>query len=262
MQGVGGGIAPGTTMDAAANTPAREGAPYVTAFAIDLHNHMPIPDGDYRGPMHTTAEEIVAAAAGAGIDILGVTDHYALDFFHRVHAAAAESPARLLVLPGAELRLGWGDDEAHLIATFPHEECDGRFAELLRRVGYDDTARTGPLSHVVVEHDPLEAARTIAELGGICHVAHVDRVFGDYRLLGCPLLERMVEDSPVMALEFVDIEHTWELGDLAGRVACIQSSDSHDTAEIGRRRTIIEADDLSFEGLYAALAARCANVVR
>ncbi len=226
----------------------------VTTYAIDLHNHMPQPGGDYKGPMTTTGADVVAAALAAGIDVLGVTDHYALDFFHHVRAAAQGTP--LLVLPGAELRLRWAGEEAHLIATFAPEGADAAFETLLEVLGFCDEHRAMAPQHVVIEHDPVAAARVADALGAIVHVAHVDRCFGDNRLLGGQLLPRMIREAQVAAVEFLDLANACELGELQHRVTCIRSSDSHHTADIGRRRSILELDELTFEGLRGALAPR------
>jgi hypothetical protein len=90
----------------------------------------------------------------------------------------------------------------------------------------------------------------------MCLVGHVDRFFGDYRLLGSPLLQRLVEQDTGVALEFVDRSKAELLGTAARKVAIVQSSDSHRLEEIGRRRTVIEAEELSFEGIRAALLPR------
>lgn len=226
----------------------------MTSYAIDLHNHMPMPGGDYRGRMDTTGQDVADAALAAGLDVLGVSDHYALGFFHRVHAAAAGTG--LLVLPGAELRLSWRGEEAHLIATFEPQRAEAQFASLLDGLGFCDEHRAMRPQHVVIENDPVEVTRFVHALGGMVHVAHVDRCFGPMCLLGGGLLPRIVEESPVTALEFLDLAKAVELGELAGHVALIQSSDSHHVEEIGRRRSVIEADELTFEGVRDALVAQ------
>jgi len=224
----------------------------MTSYAIDLHNHMPMPGGDYKGSMETTGRDVVAAALAAGLDVLGVSDHFALGFFHDV-AAAAEGTG-LLVLPGAELRLRWHGEEAHLIATFPPAIADTSFEALLDELDYGDEHRAMSPHHVVIEYEPIEAVQMVHDLGGMAHVAHVDRYFGAHRLLGGDLLPRLIRESPLTAVEFVDLANAEMLGEeLMRRTALIQSSDSHDTGEIGRRRTVIEADELSYEGVLDGL---------
>jgi PHP family Zn ribbon phosphoesterase len=224
----------------------------MTAYTIDLHNHMPLERTDYRGPLQTSGADVAGAAAAAGIDVLGISDHFSLDFFRRVDEAAARMP--LLVLPGVEIRLSWGEDEAHLISLFPAERAEERFDELMGSLGMNGLGATDPLHRIVVEYDPVDAARAIESLGGMCHVAHVDRWFGAYRLLGRPLLRRLLQQAPVIALEFLDLEKASLLGGLESGVACIRSSDSHHCDEIGRRSSVVDADEASFEGIRRALA--------
>lgn len=231
----------------------------MTAYSIDLHNHMPVEPTDYRGPLDTSGHDVARAAVDAGIDVLAVTDHFSLGFFRRVHAAAVGLP--LLVLPGVEVRLSWGVDEAHLVAIFPPDAAEAGFSALMSALGPQAASPARPLHRLVIEHDPVDAARTIGILGGMCHVAHVDRWFGDYRLLDSPLLRRIVEEAPNVALEFLDLSSAESLDWLGDDVVCIRSSDSHHCDEIGRRHSIIDADEHSFEGIRRALTCSRAAVL-
>ncbi|HEY5549416.1 MAG TPA: hypothetical protein VIL17_07480 [Coriobacteriia bacterium] len=223
----------------------------MTAYSIDLHNHMPVEPTDYRGPLDTNGHDVARAALDAGIDVLAVTDHFSLGFFRKVHDAAVGLP--LLVLPGVEVRLSWGTDEAHLIAIFPPDAAEAGFSALMSALGPQAASPAGPLHRLVIEHDPVAAARTIERLGGMCHIAHVDRWFGDYRLSDSPLLRRIVDEASKVVLEFLDLASAEQLEWLGGGVRCIRSSDSHHCDEIGRRRSIVEADECSFEGIRRAL---------
>lgn len=224
----------------------------MAAYSIDLHNHMPLDRTDYRGPLGTSGRDVARAAADAGIDVLGVTDHFSLGFFRSVHEAAADLP--LLVLPGVEVRLSWVADEVHLVAIFPPDGAEAAFSGLMAELGPAAVSSVRPLHRLVIEHDPVAAVDAVEGLGGMCHVAHVDRWFGDYRLLESPLLRRIVEESPVVALEFLDLANARLLGGLEDRVACIRSSDSHHCDEIGCRRSVVDADERSFDGIRRALA--------
>jgi hypothetical protein len=228
----------------------------VDLYRVDLHNHMPVERSDYRGPLTTTGHDVVRAALAAGLDAMAVSDHYSLDFFESVRRAAEDSGMPLLVLPGAEIRLSWGDDEVHLVALFPPQDPAPRFESLMEAVGFAGRAEhVDALHRVVCEADPVEIARAIEALGGIANVAHADRFFGPYRLLGRPLLARLIEAAPIAAVEFLDLGNASELGEMRSTVAAIQASDSHHVDEIGRRSSVIEAEELTFEGLRSGLAA-------
>lgn len=235
----------------------------VRTYAVDLHNHMPLPGADYRGPCETTGAEVAAAAIGAGLDAIGVTDHFALGHYHEVAdatrrmAGETEMGDGLLVIPGCEVRLSWRGDEAHLLALLPPKEADWRFDALMSVLGFDADRHSEEGHHrVVLEVEPVEAIHAIEALGGISIIAHADRTFGSYRLLGTPLLERILESAPVAAVELLDLANVRELGALAERVSFIRSSDSHHTDEIGRRSSCLQAEELSFEGIADALRAR------
>jgi PHP family Zn ribbon phosphoesterase len=226
-------------------------------YTVDLHNHSPHATGDYKGPDETDGRDIVVAAVGAGVDVLAVSDHFSVGYAVRVAEAAdahlAQTGRSLLVLPGAELKLTWRGDEVHLIVLFPPDRADRLFRGLLVVLGLaDDDLAPERLHHIKVEHDPAEVARIVDALGGMSHVAHADRWFGDYRLLGRPILEHLLRTSPIAAVEFLDIGASAEL--LTRDVACIQASDSHHPAEIGRRSTSLVMDEPTFDNLRLALA--------
>ena len=65
---------------------------------IDLHTHSSVSDGT------DTPAQLVAAAAGAGLDVVALTDH---DTTAGWAPAAAARPAGLTVVPGMELSCRW-----------------------------------------------------------------------------------------------------------------------------------------------------------
>jgi PHP family Zn ribbon phosphoesterase len=227
-------------------------------YTVDLHNHSPHVSGDYHGPADTSSRDLVLAALDAGIDVLAVSDHFSVAYAEKVLAAADEeslrSGRRLTVLPGAELKVRWRDDEVHLIAIFEPARAEHRFAALQLVLGMAPGDDPAMLHRVTVEHDPVAAARAIEALGGICHVAHADRRFGDYRLLDRPLMRRLLDEAPIAAVELVHSSNESVVRALTSRpVCCIRSSDAHSPSEIGRRRTELVLSEPTFQGLREAL---------
>ena len=108
-------------------------------YTVDLHNHTPLIPSDYRGDPATTPRQIVERALEVGIDVWGIADHFSVDYGPRLIAAAedvaAETGRRLLVLPGAELRVRHDGEETHLVCLFPPERANLPFGVVLGALG-------------------------------------------------------------------------------------------------------------------------------
>jgi PHP family Zn ribbon phosphoesterase len=228
-------------------------------YTVDLHNHTPLIPGDYRGDIATTPRQIVERALGAGIDVWGIADHWSVAYGHRVVDAAeeyfAETGQRLLVLPGAELRIRHLGEETHMVALFPpHEEAE-RFGTLLGLLRlHDPVAPLDQLPFFALDRDPLEVARLVSEAGGLCHIGHVDRTFGEYCFIESELVHHLAECEHVSAIELIDHGSRERFRDGLA-IAHISSSDSHSLEEMGRRTATLELPELSFDGLRAAFRA-------
>jgi PHP family Zn ribbon phosphoesterase len=227
-------------------------------YTVDLHNHTPHVASDYKGPDATSAADLVRAASRAGIDVFGVTDHFSVGFFGEVERAAVKHSSRtghpMLVVPGAEIKVVWGDDEAHMIALFPPATAEPRFRILMDALDTClDTQPVNALPQLKVEADPVMVAGLVHELGGICHVAHVDRWFGPYRLMETALFGRIAAEARIGAVECVDPDACAWMSAPEHGYRVIASSDSHAPVEIGRRTTRMELAELSFEALHDAM---------
>jgi PHP family Zn ribbon phosphoesterase len=228
------------------------------AYVADLHNHTPLLPTDYRGPADTTADDVVRAAADAGIDILGVTDHFCADYVRKLAEAASKHAEktghRILVLGGAELKLQSGNDEVHLIALFEPNMARVQLRSVLSEFGVTcSMTESHELPHLVADADPIEVAGRIRQEGGIAIAGHIDRVFGDYRLSDSSYLMEIVYSNCFDAIEVTE-QSTSDWLQQMTTPAVIASSDSHATGEMGRRRTLVAMKELTFDELKKALA--------
>jgi predicted metal-dependent phosphoesterase TrpH len=118
----------------------------------DLHTHSTASDGQLR------PEELVAAAAEAGVELLSITDHDVVDAY-----AGLAVPAGLSIVPGVELSTRHDGRGVHVVGLDVDLRSDaldaalaaqrrarleraGRIAEQLRRRGIDD-ALAGATRH-------------------------------------------------------------------------------------------------------------------
>jgi predicted metal-dependent phosphoesterase TrpH len=105
---------------------------------IDLHTHSTASDGTL------TPAELVAAAAGAGLDVVALTDH---DTTAGWRPAAEALPAGLTLVPGAELSCRWYEPEPsiglHLLAYLfdPADEALGAALRGIRQGRAERAAR-------------------------------------------------------------------------------------------------------------------------
>ena len=176
------------------------------AYVADLHNHTPHLGTDYRGPADTSADDVVRAAAAAGIDILGATDHFCADYVTRLAEAAkrleAETGHELLVLGGAELKLQVESDEIHVVALFEPELAVSALRDVLAEFGVVcSMSESHELPHLVADADPIDVAARVREAGGVAIAGHVDRRFGDYQLTDSSYLMEIVYSGCFDAIE-------------------------------------------------------------
>lgn len=232
-------------------------------YTVDLHNHTPAVPTDYRGDPRTTPRDIVERALSLGIDVWGVTDHWCTSYVERIAEAAQEVASEtgeiLLVVPGAELRIKHRHEETHLVALFPPQHADERFAVLLGSLGVPtDAVSVEQLPFLACEHDPLDVARIVEGVGGVCCIGHADRAFGEYRFIDSDLVHVLAASEHISAIELIDRASRGRLReDLS--IARIASSDSHSLDEMGRRTTTLEMPELSFDGLRRSLRAAREN---
>ena len=159
-------------------------------------------------------------------------------------------------LDGAVVTPGLADTHFHVSSWSKKLPAAGeRFDALLAALGLRaPVAALDDLPYFAIERDPLEVARLVVEAGGLCHVGHVDRAFGDYCFIESELVHDLAECPYVSAIELIDHSCRERFRDGLA-IAHISSSDSHSLEEMGRRTATLEMRELSFEGLKAAFDA-------
>lgn len=224
-------------------------------WAVDLHVHTPgsrdVPEG------YGSAEDIVAAAIGAGLDAIAVTDHNTADWCDRVRAAA--SGTALLVLSGVEVSTADG----HLLGVWEEGTSSSVIDDVLVLLGIE-TADRGKLD-VAAACGIAEAARKIDAAGGVAIAAHVDKRRGVLETISVAAHQkRTLRERCLSAVEVVDLDVRDKLDGKVGPgrvMAVVQGSDTwdaslsrHSLGGIGARRTWVKASRPDLVGIRHALA--------
>ena len=135
---------------------------------VDLHTHTTASDGVL------PPEQVVDAAAAAGLRAIAVTDHDTIDGVER--AAAAAEPLGIRIVPGVELSATVGDHEAHILALGV-----SRLERVAERLAALRTMRVGRARLIVEKLNALGVPITFDEVlsaaaGGAVGRPHVARV--------------------------------------------------------------------------------------
>jgi 3',5'-nucleoside bisphosphate phosphatase len=177
---------------------------------IDLHTHSTASDG-------TEAPAVVVArAAQAGVDTVGLTDHDTT--FGWAEAAAAASEHGVTVVPGIEVSCSRGRQSIHLLAYLPDPADPHLTAELARARTSRDTRLERMVRRMADDGIPvtLDAVRAQVEEGataGRPHiadalvaegvVAHRDEAFARWLGNDSPYYVTHYAPDPVRAVEVV-----------------------------------------------------------
>lgn len=217
----------------------------------DLHIHTP-QSTCYSEP-EATAEQIVAAALDAHLEVVAITDHNTVEAVDAVRQIGAEQG--LFVFPGVELTTKGG----HFICLFELDTPVDRLREFLddvgiAREGWGDAATMSTLA-------TEEAMARAEEWGGLVIAAHVERWPSGFLKTNEPRQAKMQIHSSqhLSALEITipQDKGLWNSGRVRNypkKYACIQGSDAHAVGEIGRRPVYIYMDVVGLEALRAAFS--------
>lgn len=224
-------------------------------WAVDFHVHTP-GSQDATAEHYGTAEDIVNAAVGAGLDAIAITDHNTADWCKQVADAAIDRP--LIVLPGVEI----STTEGHLLAIWEEGTDPVVIGELLVRLGIGQADR-GKLD-IAAELGFAAAAAEIDAAGGVAIAAHVEKPKGLLKLGVKVHLKKTLLCKEISAVEVVHMDTIEEVkAKIAGKrtMAFVRGSDTWDTAlschslvGIGVRRTWIKASRPDLVGIRHALA--------
>jgi histidinol phosphatase-like PHP family hydrolase len=216
---------------------------------VDLHVHTP-KSTCYRDAS-VTPRQIVAAALSAGLDAIAITDHHSVAGAIEVRDAARESG--LTVFPGIEITAR----EGHFLGIFDTDAPAANLEDFLRWLGISpDTLGDG---HLAVAGDIGSVLKEIEGRGGVAIAAHIERWPSGFLESKEPreVKAAIHASDHLSALEITipQDKGLWNDGLVRGyskKYACVQASDSHSLAEIGRRYVMIDTPQIDLAAFREA----------
>ena len=217
---------------------------------LDLHVHTPesvcYSDGE------VSPADIIDAALDAKLDAIAVTDHNSVNGIANLREAAKN--AELVIIPGVELTTKHG----HFLALFEVDTPINEMDTFLDDVGLEKQGRGD--AHTVTANKIDTVFQKIHDRGGIAIAAHIDRWPSGF-LETKETRKRKQEIHENEYLDAIEItipknRQAWRNGQIRGypmKRACVQGSDAHNPAEIGRRPVYIKMGKIDLVGLRQAL---------
>lgn len=235
----------------------------LSPYWVDLHIHTVLSPC---GELEMGALEIVEHARGAGIDIIGISDHNTCDNFPAVHAAAGGDP---LVLPCVETQSA---EDIHTLCVFADYQTASDYQKWLWKGIRAIPNSVGHFGYQLVideqnnilrEEETLliqgaayeidQIVTKVHDFGGLAILAHIDRAAFSYTSsLGPP-----PADYPADAFELSRRLNSIDAGEWRERYpgrAFVRSSDSHLLEGIARANcTKMMLEEPSFEEIKKAI---------
>jgi ABC-type lipoprotein export system ATPase subunit len=202
----------------------------------DLHFHTPA-SFDYH-KKNVTNDQIVESLAAAGVEVVAITDHHAMDV-NRIRELQKLGGEELTVLPGIEFRSELGGKETvHYIGIFPEDaNVADLWTKLSGKLGLTsaDIQQKGGDEKIYVPF--TKGAETIHELGGIVTV-HAGKKTNSLENVGNTTKFKM-EFKTDLAKTHIDIFEIGQVGDrkayeemvfpaIGHCLPLIMGSDNHD----------------------------------
>jgi PHP family Zn ribbon phosphoesterase len=219
---------------------------------IDLHIHTP--ESTCYSDKSVTPEQIVAASLAANLDMIAITDHNTFQGIERIRKAAEGQ--ELGIFPGVELSFKSG----HFLAIFDVDTPVSKLQPFLTEIGVEENNRGD--GTFIIECEIEEVFRKVHLLGGVVIAAHIERWPSGFLESNEPRKIKMeIHGNPyISALEITVAQDKklWNSGQMRGfpvKRACIQSSDAHSPADIGRRPVFVKMEKLDMASLKSAFTA-------
>lgn len=233
------------------------------SFSCDLHIHSALSPC---GSLEMSPRDIVRKAKEVGLDIIAITDHNMVE--NALHACEIGRKYDVLVLPGMELQTA---EEIHLLIIFESNKVAldfqatvyGLLPPVANEADYfgdqvvvnenDEIVRFEERLLLNSVQISLDAAVALAKsLGAIVIPSHIDAsAFSIISQIGY-----IPETLQFDGLEIRDRNNIPEVMPFITKkgLPFLTFSDAHYLADVGKRRTIFNMEEPSFEGILNALA--------
>ncbi|MBI4303438.1 MAG: PHP domain-containing protein [Chloroflexi bacterium] len=216
---------------------------------LDLHIHTP--KSLCYSERSATLEQIVDSALASRLDAIGITDHNTAAAIDGIREIARKK--HLFVFPGMEI----STREGHILAIFELDIPSDKLDSLL---DYVRVPKDGRGDATVPANDAMEEVfQKVVEQGGLAIAAHIERWPSGFLETNEPrgVKTRIHNSQYLSALEITIPQNkdSWNFGKMPGyekRHACIQASDAHALAEIGRRTVYVKMERVGLDALRSA----------
>jgi 3',5'-nucleoside bisphosphate phosphatase len=214
--------------------------------------------------------EVVSAALGKGLDLIGICDHNSAENVLAVKKAGLRNG--LMVLGGMEVT---SSEEAHILVFFDDDDDLLKFQDFIYRhqqgtndehafgqqvIADDEDGVTGFCDRLLIGATSLPAAAIVeaaraAQGESLVIAAHVDR--GSFSIIG-----QLGFVPPQLALDALEVSAHMTAAEAAvrfpdcGKYPIITSSDAHGLGDIGKRTMCFTIEDGNVAEIKKALAGR------
>jgi len=166
---------------------------------LDLHVHT---GGSYDFQGDVTAEDIVNAALGSGLDAIAITDHNTSGWIDSVKQAA--DGTELVVFPGVEVTCEGGTGGIHIIVLFDPAKDAEYVSGFLGSLDITPEKQGTPEALVGQSHGVTGVIDKADEWGGVAIPAHVNSDKGVLSDMRGEQRTRIVQHPKLLALEATD----------------------------------------------------------